>query len=416
MTTYQYEDALRSDFSEIRLLSILPQSHEDCCNQASKLHCSMTRASLEDAPSYTALSYTWGSPNFTQKICINGRCFQVTKNLESALLHLQQRNDTIVLWIDAVCLNQMDNEEQSHQVQQMRRIYEEAQLVLIWLGVAGNKCDLAMDKLKKFGEQYAKRAVIRRWEWKNYISRWIHHIVSFQTDDEPGELTLEQILSKVTFNDDPRATLPSPPIISLLRRPWWQRIWVVQELAVAEKAVFMCGEKSIDADHMSTAVMIFRLAVQAAHGTLYVSPRDFVSPGIDSRPYLMLGSLRMKEYRAKLQLLNLIQAAFPYMENRRRLRATDPRDVIFALSGLSSDSGSLGIRPDYDENCPQVFSRTARALINKHCSLELLRDCFFPKLHSQLPSWIPDWSAESVGRRLRIGQSEHGNGIEVGRD
>ncbi|KAF2255976.1 HET-domain-containing protein, partial [Trematosphaeria pertusa] len=186
----------------------------------------MDRASLADKPSYNALSYTWGAPNFTQSICINGRCFRVTKNLQSALFHLRQQHESVVVWIDAVCINQKDNEEKSHQVQQMQRIYEEAQLVLIWLGPARDESDVAMDNDKE--------------------------------DEEDDGLTLEQILSQVTNKHGTQAALPTGAIYHLLQRPWWQRVWVVQELGAARKAIFMCGSRSIDANRMSTALTIFR--------------------------------------------------------------------------------------------------------------------------------------------------------------
>lgn len=417
MPKYKYHDALRPERSEIRLLTILPQTHHDCCGQDVQLHCSMDRASLADKPSYNALSYTWGAPNFTQSICINGRCFRVTKNLQSALFHLRQQHESVVVWIDAVCINQKDNEEKSHQVQQMQRIYEEAQLVLIWLGPARDESDVAMDSLKQIGEQYAKSVVIKRWEFRCFCARWLHLLVNFRDDKEDEEddgLTLEQILSQVTNKHGTQAALPTGAIYHLLQRPWWQRVWVVQELGAARKAIFMCGSRSIDANRMSTALTIFRLALQAVDGSLYITPGDHVPAGIDSRPYLMLGSRMMT--RAKLPLLHLIRAAFPYMQEHRRLNATDPRDVIFALCGLSRDADSLGIQPNYMEDCSQVFTHTARALINDHCGLDLLRHCFFPKSQSQLPSWVPDWSAEPVGRRLLYGQGPDGNGIEFGSD
>ena len=86
---------------------------------------------------YAALSYVWGDENKIGTIVVNGRETQVTRNLEVALRALCERpdfEDRYRLWVDALCINQLDYEERELQVGKMRNIYGNAWAVIAWLG------------------------------------------------------------------------------------------------------------------------------------------------------------------------------------------------------------------------------------------------------------------------------------------
>jgi hypothetical protein len=85
---------------------------------------------------YEALSYCWGDPSDVTPISINGQPSEVTKGLASALGRLRLPNRGRTLWADALCINQKDTAERSQQVGLMRRIYELATRVVVWLGDA----------------------------------------------------------------------------------------------------------------------------------------------------------------------------------------------------------------------------------------------------------------------------------------
>ncbi|KAI9774770.1 MAG: hypothetical protein M1839_001637 [Geoglossum umbratile] len=108
------------------------------------IQCSIEHAFLDDKPPYVALSYTWGNSTNKKPIHVtneNGTVttLQVTQNVYAALRHIRPdllpdvENDTL-LWIDAICINQTDDDEKSWQVQQMLHIYRNALNVLAWLG------------------------------------------------------------------------------------------------------------------------------------------------------------------------------------------------------------------------------------------------------------------------------------------
>lgn len=83
---------------------------------------------------YEALSYCWGDPNSKIDVICNGRRLAVTANLYDALQAFRDAHKPRVLWVDAVCINQIDNFEKRHQVGSMDRIYKNARVVPAWLG------------------------------------------------------------------------------------------------------------------------------------------------------------------------------------------------------------------------------------------------------------------------------------------
>ncbi|KAI5366685.1 putative heterokaryon incompatibility [Septoria linicola] len=91
---------------------------------------------LEEAPSYEALSYWWGSIQNPQEVQCGTRAFTVSDNLFHVLARMRHQEKERVLWIDAMCINQHDLLECGSQVSTMRHIYTGAHRVLVWLGTA----------------------------------------------------------------------------------------------------------------------------------------------------------------------------------------------------------------------------------------------------------------------------------------
>jgi hypothetical protein len=65
---------------------------------------------------------------------LNFEALQVTTNLELALRHLRRENRARTLWIDALCINQENEDEKMIQIQGMNWIYANASPVVVWLG------------------------------------------------------------------------------------------------------------------------------------------------------------------------------------------------------------------------------------------------------------------------------------------
>ncbi|KAF2794224.1 hypothetical protein K505DRAFT_205155, partial [Melanomma pulvis-pyrius CBS 109.77] len=114
----------------IRLLELLPAHHH-----LSKFRpaCRILHTSLDEDPSFSALSYVWGSADDTTIVLVDKRPFRVTRNLFDALIGLRE-TETITIWIDAICINQQDKKEKCIQVKMTRSIYKRAANVIFWLG------------------------------------------------------------------------------------------------------------------------------------------------------------------------------------------------------------------------------------------------------------------------------------------
>lgn len=94
----------------------------------------------EQTIEYTAVSYAWGTPEFTECLEVasssSGKSMmKITPIVDTMLRHLRSPSKTRFLWVDAICFNQSDESEKAHQVPQMGSIYKEAKDVRIWLGV-----------------------------------------------------------------------------------------------------------------------------------------------------------------------------------------------------------------------------------------------------------------------------------------
>jgi hypothetical protein len=136
---YQYT-SLRSRDSAFRLLKLLKyRGHE--------LECELFPQSLSNNEyvSYEALSYVWGSTELVECIILNQKRHWITDNLYSALQCLRLHDRDRYLWIDAICIDQVNKEEQGSQVQQMGKIFSSAEGVLFWLGKATLEITSLMD-------------------------------------------------------------------------------------------------------------------------------------------------------------------------------------------------------------------------------------------------------------------------------
>ncbi|KAI8169032.1 HET-domain-containing protein [Colletotrichum sp. SAR 10_70] len=135
---FSYE-ALPDEKAYIRLLEV----QELDTTAVYGVRCQLTAWPLEHAPGFHAVSYTWGDPEQTTFIHVNGKLLKVRQNCEYALKQARCHGGTRFHWVDAICINQSDHQEKSHQVQMMGRIFKKADLVLACVRVCGWAVELA---------------------------------------------------------------------------------------------------------------------------------------------------------------------------------------------------------------------------------------------------------------------------------
>ena len=139
---------LDSSKSEIRLISL-----HDSDDENALLSGQLERATLND--DYSALSYVWGDEHDRRPIQLNGVNTTITANLEKALKQLRAEKKATKIWIDAICINQRDNTEKSHQFQMMDEIYKHANIrTVLWLGNAENDSHEALQLIATADVQF----------------------------------------------------------------------------------------------------------------------------------------------------------------------------------------------------------------------------------------------------------------------
>lgn len=124
---------LRGHLREFRILKLLPGSWLD------QICCELHTASLDEKPEYEAVSYVWGNYSLKGQIRLDGENFLVTSNMEAVLRRLRHRENARSLWLDAICIDQINIEERSLQVTLLRDIFLDSQAVLVMLGEVQGK-------------------------------------------------------------------------------------------------------------------------------------------------------------------------------------------------------------------------------------------------------------------------------------
>lgn len=192
------------DSDDIRLLYLQPRS--------SAVSCKIQHVKFSDNPQYEALSYMWGSACDEYTITLDDNAYPVRANLWSALSHLQLDDEVRALWIDAVCINQQDVKERNHQVNQMGRIYSEAQRVVVWVGESDDSSASAFravsSTLVPHQRHVGKRAYSIGQDFETMRPFWT--------------------------------------------RDYWNRLWIIQELVLARDILLQCGDSHVEWSKMAS--------------------------------------------------------------------------------------------------------------------------------------------------------------------
>lgn len=380
---------------EIRLIKI-----EDYVGQET-VCCSLQHAYLEDQPRYTALSYTWGDPRIKADITLDGQRIQVTRNLELALRNLlgEQRrmsDNSRLFWVDAVCIDQRNEAERSHQVSQMGKIFSTAAETIIWLGASSSDSDLAFQTL--FELNMTSSMIEGRG-----ITSWS----MFPFDDARSDHFTRAILSRldqalVDLKSNGSAKLAA--IISLYERPWFRRVWVIQERVLSRNCIIHCGMARMQwsdffggfwllcglRDYLNIASTTHHGQDSSKLATSITSALDRVVPAAFTSRGLSL-----------LQLLSTLSRSAPL----GGLQASDRRDYIYSLLGLIDPRTSPVIEIDYSQEWTKIRTETGIATLMHYGPYMLsfaATSCVGANKASsdgkaaEAPSWAPDWSSSQL--------------------
>jgi len=395
---YQYTPLQHPDW--IRLLILHPGEFE------SPIQIDLGQVEGVDDLQYEALSYTWAtedgdSRQSSQITCQNGKTLLVTKNCELALRYLRKTDLSRFLWVDAICINQEDNRERGHQVERMRDIYANATEVLIWLGESSRelvgpvrpncvpleeKCDRSESSSvvsQVDSSDMPSAAVSVSDVFLESLSRMMAEVRQMQRKGQnPTLSSLYRDSESQLYEGMTKGKMTSYCVgfWDIVHRRWWSRVWVVQEVVVARSATLLCSKKC-------TPFQDFfdwhRLLEQDDSPKSQIISRYF---GIADY-HLMTQSY---VWRDPINLIELVLFAV------RQLHASDPRDKIFGILGLSARFGSLLPSPDYDASTTSIFTNVAKTILLDSKSLAILCDATALAPALGHPSWAPDWSQPSI--------------------
>jgi hypothetical protein len=360
---------------EIRLIGVNAGSEDD------GIECTIyDNQSLDNVRDrYIALSYRAGDEK--TPISVDGQTFEVFANLACALRRARTlfSGKSIWVWADQICIDQSDEEEKAHQVAQMYDIYENAGLVLVWLG-GEHKDDTGMSLLLEMFDSARQ----------NFLEAGQEHGDGLQSVDLHLRKTLpKEYITKLEKKDmrDQWASL-----LDILASPWWSRCWVVQELIASRNAAMLYGTKHL----MSHAVFKALRVVQVIEAMLCedlvmgIMSTDedirWMAPLLSRDDSVHFFEEVAKNWKGKSGDIKLL------LKHARSCGASDPRDRVYAF--ISMADPRYGFSPNYDElnSVEDVFIDAAKRIMKYDRNLNLLSFVQFEKRSTSntLPSWVPD--------------------------
>ena len=341
--------SLRAPSKYIRLLFLCPSKSHDGCSGA-ELCGELLTFRTDRAPAYVALSYAWGNPAACRRITIGARTLHITENLAVALEHLREHHQTLVLWVDAICIDQANLAEKSAQIQIMGQIFTSASTVLAWIGPSNDRSDDIIQWLED-GADLLEQAHQNIQELEQWIGVPLHYMRAF------------------------------------LNRPWFTRVWVTQEVALGQEVIFICGKKDVGKNMLIRGLLVASSAITTVTNDFlpsYTLRFKSISP-------MPLGSF-----------LALRSSVVNMLGFNGDLHCSDPRDFVFSLFGIITDLHVHHLEVDYIKSVEDVFTDFAIAII-KIGRINILEDVWrLSSKYPELPSWVPDWTDTRIRILKRI--------------
>ncbi|KAI1818309.1 putative heterokaryon incompatibility protein [Poronia punctata] len=343
---------------EIRLLKLSKHT------PWSPVRCELAPVVLDDAPPFETISYTWGSLPSTKLLILNNKRLIVSERVYDIVRDRASCLKTRYMWIDSTCINQRDDEEKSAQVQLMRKIYGSSYHTIVWLGHAPD----ANDAIAFIAD----------------IQRRIDRDDAAERASRPlDQLSVES---------------PSwPALMRLIKHDYWSRCWVVQEIAVSKEVIVSYGGELLTWDYFAPFIeVLFSEDFNHIWHISKIYEQSLAREALSIDEGMQVASLtRMRELVSNNQSIGL----FDLLVTSVNSTATDVRDNIYAVQGMSTAARTGDLMPDYTCPAQELYQKTAEYLVKEdsHASRLLhfagvgfYRNKDFPT------SWVPDWSSKKV--------------------
>lgn len=322
---------------------------------------------MAGAPHYYAASYVWGERKYTgAKVLLKSGNIRVLDSLVPFLDMVTRHGDfktSDYWWIDSLCINLEDSREREKQVQIMADIYKKARRAIIWLGQESEKGSDCSDGIN-----------------------FLHYLSTLQIAFDGDDVAMRNKLENPEFIDKCAA------VSNLLARPWWTRVWTLQEFVLPKEAKLYCGMASISRGRFKSAIYsIFLCSTISKEFEHELVPRKLFDGAFNRR--------RIHQWHTKPAPIGIsLIAIMAYLGNHS---ATDSRDRIYSVLGLITEQDRELIGPaEYATDTAHQFARLVRSFWSTHRSLDIV--CFAhlfcrnaaardPGRENAAPTWAPDW-------------------------
>jgi len=322
---YPYQ-ALNSKNGEIRILYLSSSPDPE-----SEIECRLVHYHLEENPQFMAISYVWGEAETMRSILLDGVRVEIRQNLFQ-ILQTDRYSETSTaetrFWVDALCINQDDDLEKGSQVALMESIYSQAEVVLAYLGGPSDDSELVFDLLQQYaslgGSDSAKEA------FKAFLS-------SSDAENYWAALT------------------------AFLARPYWSRLWIMQEVILSSRVSLLCGN-NIGSWRILAQLLYyldFRYSASMSDIGRKLLSESPLNPRALARAYI--GRESGKKWKTSDWL---------YLSRQRK--ASDPRDHIFGILGVVENCDLLA---DYTKSRAEVFGDVVEHVIREERNLDILSAC-----------------------------------------
>jgi hypothetical protein len=298
---------------QIRLVELLPGS------RGSPICCNIVHSGIKFyAEPYECLSYVWGPPLNLGSISMNGKTIHVRQNLQDALEAIRNEVKPRTLWIDALCINQKDVHERNKRVASMGKIFHYASKVLAWLGEAADDSDMVFDHIKSLDN-----GVFNEW-------------------------------------DGPLNSRSAEAILAFYCRPYWRRVWVIQEILGAISLDIFCGLKCVSMD-TCRSIPTFFLRKMEEH------TKDGNNPPrlMEALQNNLLGSpgcvILRQQYNGKTEDFSLLRLLEMCAKCKSECQLV--HDRIYGLIGVLKLTQQGLIVPDYSKPLSQVYADVLISLL-----------------------------------------------------
>lgn len=361
---------------------------------------------LDNAPPYRALSYTWGPaeggfvPHDGDRLewLVDGQNRSLPMNLILALSKLSDGDLSGYYWIDALCIDQLNEKERNEQVMNMDKIFSRAAAVNVWLG----KAYPDTQKINGIVQDLISQ--------QNQEQKW---------SERPNWSSGEHLLPTSDWET----------LVQIFSRRWFHRLWTSQEFALAKKVNLLCGNVTIDITSLLKAARFLsdhQIPMMLSYGnekrtiTPPILPMSSLQQAIQGHEMLEFDFLRcFSDLEKPSQIDYETLLVWVYSQSMTKI-ATDSRDYVFGIAGVTNalaNKMGLHYKPlkiDYSLTAAEAFQTFIMRIMKGRFGIRAIsivrRTADFAIQHPNnvktegLPSWVPDLANRNCG-----GLSTHGS-------